>query len=96
VTRRTLDGGHPDGWIPEQKISVAEAVACYTRNSAYASFDEKIKGTLKKGYLADLVVLSGDLFTIPPEKIRELQVDLTVLDGRVIFERAAGETIPPR
>lgn len=96
VTRRTLDGGHPDGWIPEQKISVAEAVACYTRNSAYASFDEKNKGTLKKGYLADLVVLSGDLFTIPPEKIRELQVDLTVLDGRVIFERAAGETIPPR
>ena len=96
VTRRTLDGSHPDGWIPEQKISVAEAIACYTLNSAYASYDERSKGRLVKGYLADLVVLSGDLFAIPPERIREVQVDLTVLDGRVIFERAPGETIPSR
>ncbi|OPZ77791.1 MAG: N-substituted formamide deformylase precursor [bacterium ADurb.Bin431] len=96
VTRRTLDGSHPDGWIPEQKISVAEAIACYTLNSAYASYDERSKGRLVKGYLADLVVLSGDLFAIPPEKIREVQVDLTVLDGRVIFERTGGETIPSR
>ena len=96
VTRRTLDDRHPDGWIPEQKISLAEAIACYTLNSAYASCDEGNRGSLKKGYLADLVVLAEDLFAIPPERIREVQVDLTVLDGRVIFERAPGETIPSR
>ena len=96
VTRRTLDGSHPGGWIPEQKISLAEAIACYTLNSAYASYDERSKGRLIKGYLADLVVLSEDLFAIPPERIREVQVDLTVLNGRVIFERAEGETIPSR
>lgn len=96
VTRRTLDDQHPGGWIPEQKITLAEAIACYTRNSAYASYDESIKGQLKEGYLADLIVLSADLFAISPEKIREAQVDLTVLNGRVIFERGAGEVIPAR
>ncbi len=96
VTRRTLDGLHPNGWIPQEKISVAEAVACYTRNSAYASYDENSRGQLKEGYLADLVVLSRDIFAIPAEEIWDVQVDLTVLDGRVIFERAAGEIIPSR
>jgi predicted amidohydrolase YtcJ len=96
VTRRTLDGRHPEGWIPEEKISVAEAVACYTRNSAYASYDEDVKGQLIKGYFADLVVLSEDIFALPPEKIWDVQVDLTVLAGRVIYERAPGETIPAK
>lgn len=96
VTRRTLDDKNPEGWIPEQKITLAEAVACYTRNSAYASFDEKIKGQLKEGYLADLAVLSEDIFTLPPEKIRDVQVDFTILNGQVIFERARGDSIPTR
>jgi len=96
VTRRTLDGQHPEGWIPEQKISLAEAVACYTSNSAWASFDETSKGRLKEGYLADLIVLSEDIFAIPPERLPEVQVDFTILNGRVIFTRTAGETIPAR
>ncbi|HEY3454539.1 MAG TPA: amidohydrolase [Bryobacteraceae bacterium] len=85
VTRRTLDGKHPNGWIPEQKISVAEAVRAYTMGSAYASFEEKIKGSIEPGKLADLVVLSGDIFSIDPVKIADTKVFLTIFDGRIIF-----------
>jgi len=85
VTRRTLDGKHPDGWIPEQKITVAEAVRAYTMGSAYASFEEKIKGSIEPGKLADLVVLSDDIFSIGPVKIADTKVFLTIFDGRIIF-----------
>jgi predicted amidohydrolase YtcJ len=88
ATRRTLDGKHPDGWIPEQRITVAEAVRAYTTGSAIAGFDERQKGTLEPGRLADLVVLSGDIFTIDPRAIEPTRVDVTVFDGRVIHERA--------
>lgn len=84
VTRRTLDGKHPDGWVPEQKITVAEAVRAYTMGSAYASFEEKIKGSIEPGKLADLVVLSDDIFAIDPVKIADTQVVATVFDGRAI------------
>lgn len=87
VTRRTLDGRHPEGWIPEQKITVAEAVRAYTWGSAYASFTEKFKGTIAPGMLADLVVLSDDLFSIEPAQISSAKVMMTVFDGKVIFER---------
>jgi predicted amidohydrolase YtcJ len=87
VTRRTLDGKHPHGWVPEEKISVAEAIRAYTWGSAFASFDESRKGTLAVGLLADFVVLSDDLFTIPPEKIADAKVDVTVMGGRVVYER---------
>ncbi len=87
VTRRTLDGQHPDGWIPEQKITVAEAVRAYTWGSAYASFTEKFKGTIAPGMLADLVVLSDDLFTMEPAQIANAKVMMTVFDGQVIYER---------
>ena len=70
VTRRTLDDHNPGGWVPEQKISVAEAVHAYTVGSAYAQFDEKIKGSLEPGKLADLVVLSRDIFHIDPVEIQ--------------------------
>ncbi len=96
VTRRTLDGLHPHGWIPEQKISVAEAIACYTINAAYASYDEGIKGMIKPGYLADFAVLSQDILTIAAEKIWDVQVDYTILGGRVVYQRPAGATIPGR
>ena len=84
VTRRTLDGKHPEGWVPEQKITVAEAVRAYTMGSAYASFEEKIKGSIEPGKLADLVVLSDDIFTIDPVKIADTKVALTIFDGRII------------
>ena len=60
VTRRTLDGKHPDGWVPEQKITVKEAIRAYTWGSAYASFEDNIKGTIEPGKLADLVMVDGD------------------------------------
>jgi len=89
VTRRTLDGAHPDGWVPGQKITVAEAVRAYTAGSAYAEGQEAVKGTLAPGRLADLVVLSDDIFAIAPEEIADAKVDLTMLGGRIVFDRAA-------
>lgn len=85
VTRRTIDGRHPDGWIPEQKITVEEALRCYSSNNAYAMFAEHEIGRIAPGMLADVVVLSEDIFTIPPERIGEVGVEMTILDGEVIF-----------
>lgn len=85
VTRRTLDGKNPDGWIPEQKISVEEAVRAYTVGSAYAEFQEGSKGTLTPGKLADIVMLSRDLFRIEPREIEEVKVVLTIMDGRIVY-----------
>ena len=87
VTRRTLDDMNPDGWVPEQKITVEEALRGYTVDAAYASFEEDIKGTLEPGKLADFVILDRDLTTMPPEEIREAKVDLTVVGGTVVYER---------
>jgi hypothetical protein len=86
VTRRTLDGKNPQGWIPEQKITVAEAVHAYTAGSAYAEFAEHSKGTLAPGKLADLVILSQDIFRIDPVEIERVTVRLTIMDGRVVYE----------
>jgi predicted amidohydrolase YtcJ len=87
VTRRTLDGKHPDGWVPQQRISVAEAVHAYTVGAAYASLEDGIKGSIEPGKLADLVVLSEDIFHIDPVEIQDVKVDITIFDGRVIFKR---------
>ena len=86
VTRRTLDDKNPAGWIPEQKITVDETVRAFTYGSAYGEFQENIKGTLAPGMVADLVILSEDIFTIDPTKIREVKVLKTVIDGKVVFE----------
>jgi hypothetical protein len=88
VTRRTTDGKNPDGWHPEQKIPLEEAIKGYTWNGAYAEFSEDIKGSIAAGKLADLVVLDQNLFKIPPETIREVRVAMTVFDGRIVFERS--------
>ncbi|MBV8552564.1 MAG: amidohydrolase [Acidobacteriaceae bacterium] len=85
ATRRTLDDKHPEGWIAEQKITVAEAVRAYTMGSAYASFDERIKGSIENGKLGDFVVLSDDIFAIDPVKIADTKVLLTIFDGRVVY-----------
>jgi predicted amidohydrolase YtcJ len=87
VTRRTLDGKRPQGWVPEQKISVAEAVRAYTLGSAYASGDDVIKGSIEVGKLADLTVLSADIFKIDPVEIGKAKVVMTIFDGKVIYER---------
>src|SRR6185312_11536466 len=85
TTRRTLDGKHPDGWIPEQKITVAEAVHAYTMGSAYASFEENLKGSIEPGKLADLAVLSDDIFAIDPVNIADTKVYMTIYDGQIVF-----------
>ncbi len=87
VTRRTLDDKNPNGWIPEQKISVDETVRAFTWGSAYGEFQENVKGTLELGKVADFVVLSDDIFTMDATKIGGVTVVMTVVDGRVVFEK---------
>ena len=88
VTRRTLDDKNPDGWVPEQKITVEQALTAYTKNAAFASFDEKIKGTLEPGKLADFVVLGDDITAIDPVKIRDTKVLQTWVGGKKVFENS--------
>lgn len=85
VTRRTLDDKNPDGWVPEQKISVEQALQAYTINGAYASYEEKIKGSLEAGKLADFVVLDKDITTIDPVQIRDVKVLRTVVGAKVVY-----------
>jgi predicted amidohydrolase YtcJ len=92
VTRATLDGKYPQGWFPEQKLSVQEAIAAYTIGSAYAEFQEHEKGSIEPGKLADMVLLSQDVLTIAPAAIRETQVLKTFLGGVEIYDSA---TAPP-
>jgi predicted amidohydrolase YtcJ len=87
VTRETLDGKHPGGWIPEQKISVEDALRAYTSGSAYASFEENIKGTLEPNKLADFVLIDRDLTRIPPAQIRDAHIVMTIVGGRVVYSR---------
>jgi len=87
TTRRTLDGKNPGGWVPEQKITVAEAVHAYTVGSAYAEGEETIKGSLEPGKRADLVVLSEDIFKIDPVAIEKAKVETTIFAGKVIYHR---------
>jgi predicted amidohydrolase YtcJ len=86
VTRATLDGKNPQGWFPEQKLTVEEAVHAYTMGSAYAEFQEKEKGSITVGKLADMVLLSDDIFSIDPVKIREVKVLKTIVGGKVIWD----------
>ncbi|MGD9344473.1 MAG: amidohydrolase [Candidatus Aminicenantes bacterium] len=87
VTRRTLDGKNPDGWFPEQKISLEEAIKGYTMNGAYTEFAEDEKGSIRAGKLADLVVLSQNLFEIPPEDIGVTEVLATICNGEIIYKK---------
>jgi predicted amidohydrolase YtcJ len=87
VTRRTVDGKNPNGWNPEEKISVEDAIKCYTLNAAYASFDEKEKGSIEVGKLADFVVLSDDILTIDPVKIKDVKVEMTIFNGDIVYEK---------
>jgi hypothetical protein len=86
VTRATVDGHNPGGWFPEQRLSVEEALRAYTRGCAYAAVEEKDKGTISPGKLADLVVLSEDLLRIPPERIKDVRVEITIVAGRVVYK----------
>eukprot|EP01114_Cavostelium_apophysatum_P017186 TRINITY_DN5043_c0_g1_i1.p1 TRINITY_DN5043_c0_g1~~TRINITY_DN5043_c0_g1_i1.p1 ORF type:complete len:621 (-),score=164.77 TRINITY_DN5043_c0_g1_i1:38-1900(-) len=87
VTRATLDGKNPDGWTPEQKITVEQSMRAYTRDAAYSSFDEHHKGTIKKGYLADFVLLDTDVFEVDPKKLWDAHPVATYVDGRPVWEQ---------
>jgi predicted amidohydrolase YtcJ len=86
VTRQTLDGKHQNGWVPEQKISLEEAIRAFTMGSAYAEFQDQVKGSLMPGKLADLVLLDCDIFKIDPAIIDKVKVTMTVVDGKVVWE----------
>lgn len=88
VNRQTVDGKPPAGWIPEQRVSLETALRGYTTSAAYAEFEEMRKGMLKPGYLADVIVLDRDPFTIPSAQLHSLRVKLTVVDGSVVYEAA--------
>ena len=85
VTRATLDGKHPNGWVPEQKITIEQAIEAYTMGSAYAEFEEKEKGSITPGKLADLVLVSDDLLKIDPPAIRDAKVEMTMVDGKIVY-----------
>jgi len=87
VTRATIDGKQPGGWGPEQKITAEEALRAYTVTAAYAAFEEKEKGSLEIGKLADFVILSDDVLSVAPGAIEKIQIDQTVVGGRVVYSR---------
>ncbi|HYY41334.1 MAG TPA: amidohydrolase, partial [Pyrinomonadaceae bacterium] len=90
VTRQSTDGQPPGGWWPEERITIANAIRNYTTEAAYASFEEREKGQIAAGMLADLTVHSRDLLTIPPAEILQTETDLTIFGGRVVYERNTG------
>lgn len=87
VTRRTLDGKNPNGWVPEQKITLEEALRAYTAGNAFATFDERTRGALAPGYDADIVVLDRNLFTVPPESLNTVRVKVTIVGGKIVYQR---------
>jgi hypothetical protein len=86
VTRKTLSGQPEGGWFPEEKLTVEEAIRAYTLNTAFAAFEENIKGTITAGKLADFVVLSDNLLTMDPDDIKDVTVLKTVVGGKVVFD----------
>ncbi len=88
VTRATLDGANPEGWVPQEKISVEQALTAYTANNAFTVFEEQEGGTLEVGKRADFVVLEKDLRTVDPDEIANVAIQMTVIDGRVEYENS--------
>jgi predicted amidohydrolase YtcJ len=87
VNRTTLNGEPAGGWFPEQKISVAEALKAYTINNATAALEGDVRGSLKAGKLADITVLDRNLMKIDPKEILKTDVQMTMVDGRIVFQR---------
>ncbi len=87
VTRHTLDGKHPDGWFPEQKITVEEAIRAHTLTSAYSAYDEDRLGSITPGKLADIVMLSDNILEIDPAGIKDVTVEMTVVGGSIVYQK---------
>ena len=86
TTRATLDGKNPSGWFPEQKLTIKEAIEAYTMGSAYAEFQDEMKGSITPGKLADMVLLSDDILTIDPVRIRDVKVLRTWVGGKLVYD----------
>src|SRR5262249_21107106 len=91
VTRQSLTGEPPGGWFPEQRLSIQDAIRAYTYNSAYANFEEKIKGSIEAGKAADLVVLTKNLLSIPARELLDTRVVYTIVAGRIVYGERSGE-----
>jgi predicted amidohydrolase YtcJ len=92
VTRRTLDGKHPDGWVPRQRISVEESLRAYTIDAAYAAFSESSLGSIEPDKLADLVIFERNLFVAPPEELNTVPIKATIIGGRIVHQKEKSET----
>jgi len=88
VNRTTVDGEPDGGWIPNERLSLRQAIDAYTRDAAWASYDEHRKGSLERDMLADIVVLSQDIFSVSPARLAETEVVVTIFDGRVVYRRS--------
>jgi predicted amidohydrolase YtcJ len=87
VTRMTLKGEPEGGYEPEEKMSRAQALKSYTLDAAYGAFEEKIKGSIEVGKLADFTILSKDIMTVPEEEILESEVEITIVGGKVAYKK---------
>jgi hypothetical protein len=86
VTRKTLSGQPEGGWFPQEKLTIEEAIKAYTLNTAYAAYEDRLKGSITTGKLADFVVLSDNLLTMDPDLIKDVTVLTTVVGGKIVFE----------
>ena len=93
VTRRTLDGKNPEGWVPKQKINVQEALRAYTIDAAFAGFSESSLGSLEPGKLADLVILDRNLFDTPPEELNAVPIRATIVGGKIVYDKESKSTV---
>ncbi len=97
VNRTTLNGEPEGGWFPEQRITVQEALEAYTINNAYAAFEEDVRGSIREGKLADITIIDRNLLKIDPATILEMEVEMTIVDGQIVYERGAdGEDVKSR
>jgi predicted amidohydrolase YtcJ len=87
VTRRTLDGKHPGGWVPQQRITVEEALRAYTIDAAYSAFSESSLGSIEPGKLADLVIFERNLFEARPSELNEIPINTTIIGGKVVYQQ---------
>ncbi len=87
VTRKDRKGEEGEGWFPQEKVTMEQAITYYTLGSAYAQFMEDRKGMIKAGYLADIVIVNADLLNLPENEIMKTKVDYTITGGKVVFER---------
>lgn len=87
VARKTVKGTPEEGWFPEQRISVEEAIKAYTINNAYAAFESDIRGSLEEGKLADITVFDRNLLEIPEYEILKVETVMTIVDGKIVFEK---------